>query len=70
MISRTQKAGPSLLEFVIIISLMMSLTALSIDAMLPALPLIGSDLSVQNANDRQMVVAVLFLGLAVGQPFF
>lgn len=48
----------------------MSLTALSIDAMLPALPKIGSDLAVQDANDRQLVVSVLFLGLAVGQVFF
>jgi DHA1 family bicyclomycin/chloramphenicol resistance-like MFS transporter len=50
--------------------MMMSLTALSIDAMLPALPQIGSDLSVQNTNDRQLVVSVLFLGLAIGQLFF
>jgi DHA1 family bicyclomycin/chloramphenicol resistance-like MFS transporter len=70
MTSKTQKAGPSFVEFVILISLMMSLTALSIDAMLPALPQIGRDLSVQNANDRQMVVSVLFLGLAFGQLFF
>ncbi|MBN1658730.1 MAG: multidrug effflux MFS transporter [Anaerolineae bacterium] len=49
---------------------MMSLTALSTDAMLPALPQIGSDLGTQNANDRQLVVSVLFLGLALGQLFF
>ena len=46
------------------------LTALSIDAMLPALPEIGSDLGVQNTNGRQLVVSVIFLGLAVGQVFF
>jgi DHA1 family bicyclomycin/chloramphenicol resistance-like MFS transporter len=70
MTSKTQNAGPHFVEFVIIISLMMSLTALSTDAMLPALPQIGSDLNVQNTNDRQLVVSVLFLGLAVGQLFF
>jgi len=70
MISKSQKAGPSFLEFVIIISLMMSLTALSIDAMLPALPHIGRDLGVQNANDRQLVISTIFLGLALGQLFF
>ena len=70
MNARTEKARPSFAEFVIIISLMMSLTALSTDAMLPALPQIGSDLGVQNANDRQLVVSVLFLGLALGQLFF
>jgi DHA1 family bicyclomycin/chloramphenicol resistance-like MFS transporter len=50
--------------------MMMSLMALSIDAMLPALPQIGSDLHVQNANDRQMVISTIFLGVAVGQLFF
>jgi DHA1 family bicyclomycin/chloramphenicol resistance-like MFS transporter len=70
MNSTTEKTGPSFVEFVLIISLMMSLTALSIDAMLPALPHIGSDLGVQDANDRQMVVSMIFLGMAVGQLFF
>lgn len=70
MILAKQKAGPSYLEFVILMSMMMSLTALSIDAMLPALPQIGSDLNVQNANTRQLVISTIFLGLALGQLFF
>lgn len=61
---------PSYGEFVILVSLMMSLAALSIDAMLPSLAQIGSDLNVQNVNDRQLVVSILFLGMAVGQLFF
>jgi DHA1 family bicyclomycin/chloramphenicol resistance-like MFS transporter len=68
--STKRKTDPSLVEFVVIISLMMSLTALSIDAMLPALPEIGADLQVQDANDRQLVVSAIFLGLAAGQLFF
>lgn len=50
--------------------MMMALTALSIDTMLPALAQIGSDLNLQNANDRQLIISTLFLGLAVGQLFF
>jgi len=61
---------PSFVEFVTIVSLMMSLTALSIDAMLPALPHIGSDLHIPHANDRQLIVSMIFLGLAIGQLFF
>jgi DHA1 family bicyclomycin/chloramphenicol resistance-like MFS transporter len=68
--SRKNKAYPSPVEFVFLVSMMMSQTALSIDAMLPALSQISRDLNVQNANDRQLVVSVLFLGLAVGQLFF
>ena len=70
MNSVNRKAEPSLVEFVIILSLMMSLTALSIDAMLPALPQIGADLQVQSANSRQLVVSTIFLGIAFGQLFF
>jgi DHA1 family bicyclomycin/chloramphenicol resistance-like MFS transporter len=70
MHTKTQIRGPSFIEFVVIISLMMSLTALSIDAMLPALPEIGSDLALQNANTRQLVISMLFLGMALGQLFF
>jgi DHA1 family bicyclomycin/chloramphenicol resistance-like MFS transporter len=65
-----RKADPSFVEFVIIVSLTVSLAALSIDAMLPALPKIGSDLNVQNTNDRQLVVSLFLLGMAVGQLFF
>lgn len=70
MITSKRKANLTLAEFVIIISLLMSLTALSIDAMLPALSQMGADLQVQNANDRQLVISAIFLGLAIGQLFF
>ena len=70
MIITKQKSKPSYLEFVVIMSMMMSLTALSIDAMLPALPQIGDELNVQNANSRQLVISIIFLGLALGQLFF
>ena len=51
-------------------ALMISLVALSTDAMLPALPFIGGDLGVQNANNNQLVLSAFFLGLALGQLFF
>lgn len=63
-------AGPSYLEFVILVSMMMSLAALSTDMMLPSLSQIGNDLGVRSANDRQLVVSLLFLGMAIGQLFF
>ncbi|MFZ5910200.1 MAG: multidrug effflux MFS transporter [Chloroflexota bacterium] len=66
----TKYQAPSFAEFVTIISLMMSITALSIDAMMPALPQIGSELNIQNANDRQLIISIFFLGMAVGQLFF
>ncbi len=57
-------------EFVALMAAMTALTALSIDAILPALSDIGRDLGVQRANDNQLVISVLFLGLASGQLFY
>jgi DHA1 family bicyclomycin/chloramphenicol resistance-like MFS transporter len=70
LISTQRKVSPSFVEFVIILSLIMSLTALSTDAMLPALPQIGNDLGTSNPNDRQLVISVIFLGSALGGLFF
>lgn len=57
-------------EFIALVALMMSLVAMSIDAMLPALSAIGSDLGVTEANDTQLVVSAIFLGLASAQLVF
>ncbi len=60
----------SFTEFVALMALMMSLTALSIDAMLPALPQIGHDLAVANKNDLQLIITTLFVGMAIGQLIY
>lgn len=57
-------------EFVALMALLTSLVALSIDAMLPALPEIGADLGVIEANDNQWIISALFIGLAVGQMIY
>lgn len=54
-------------EFVLLIALLMSVVAISIDALLPALGLISSDLALADPNQAQYVISVLFLGMAVGQ---
>ena len=66
----TDKTRLGLGEFVALIAIMISLIALAIDAMLPALPAIGAELGVTRANDNQLVLSVLFLGMAVGQVFY
>src|SRR5690606_15421730 len=57
-------------EFVALMALLMALTALSIDIMLPALPQIGSFFAVAEPNDRQLVVAIYMIGFASGQLVF
>lgn len=54
-------------EFVALIAALMAMTALSIDAMLPALPAIGAELGIANANDRQWVISAYMLGFGAAQ---
>jgi len=54
-------------EFVSLMALMIALTALSIDIMLPSLPQIGAAFSVAHVNDVQQMVTSYMIGLALGQ---
>lgn len=54
-------------EFVALIASMMALTALGIDAMLPALPAIGDALGVAEPNHRQYIITAYLIGFAVAQ---
>ena len=65
-----QKPALPLGEFVTLMALMIALVALAIDAMLPALPIIGEELGATHENDSQLIVSLLFLGMALGQLFF
>jgi MFS transporter, DHA1 family, multidrug resistance protein len=53
-------------EFVALMAMLFALTALSIDAMLPALPQIARDLSPDAPNAAQLVVTSFVLGLGLG----
>lgn len=57
-------------EFVVLMAALMSIVALSIDAVLPALPLIGADLSFTNPLDNPKLITSIFLGLGIGQLLF
>lgn len=57
-------------EFVALMASLMSIVALSIDALLPALPEIGEALGVIDPNDNQKLVTMIFLGLGFGQLIF
>ncbi|RKE94774.1 multidrug effflux MFS transporter [Ichthyenterobacterium magnum] len=58
------------LEFVALIAALMSIVALSIDALLPALPEIGDALGVINISNNQKLITMIFLGLGFGQLVF
>lgn len=68
-LNKTPQAPP-LAEFIVLMALMISLVALSTDAMIPALPQIGGELGVLKANNNQLVLSAFFLGMTLGQMFF
>ena len=70
MTSLRSSSGTGFAEFVVLMALIVSMVALSIDAMLPALPDIANDLGVSRLNDSQYVITVFFAGMAFGQILF
>jgi DHA1 family bicyclomycin/chloramphenicol resistance-like MFS transporter len=65
-----KKNSKSQTEFIVLMAMLMSMVALAIDSMLPALIQIGSDLNAQNVNDSQLIVGTIFLGMALGQMIY
>ncbi|MFC4698663.1 multidrug effflux MFS transporter [Glaciecola siphonariae] len=67
--SSTRKPLP-LGEFILLMAFLTSLVALSIDAMLPALDVIGADLNSQSNQQTYLIISLFFAGMAFGQLFF
>jgi len=64
------KSRLSQFEFVSLMAFLMSIVALAIDALLPAINQISSDIGIQNTTDNQLLITMIFLGLGFGQLFF
>ncbi len=65
-----KNSAPGFAEFITLTAMMMSLVALSIDTMLPALSAIGHDLGVTGKNTSQLIISIFFLGMASGQLLY
>ena len=65
-----QKQNQSQIEFVALMASLMSIVALSIDALLPALDVIGSSIGITDTKDYQLLIIMIFMGLGIGQLFF
>lgn len=57
-------------EFIVLLGLIMGLSSLCIDTLLPALPKMKASLGVEGEHKMQFVISMLFLGLAIGQFFY
>ena len=58
------------LEFILLMASLMSAVALAIDALLPALDVIGLSLGVTDPVDNQLLIIMIFLGLGIGPLIF
>ncbi|MBL7473512.1 multidrug effflux MFS transporter [Robertkochia sediminum] len=65
-----QKRIPSQFEFIALMASLMSIAALAIDALLPALDLIGIDIGITNTANNQLLITMMFLGLGTGPLLF
>ena len=57
-------------EFIALMASLMSVVALAIDALLPALEYIGITIGTKESNDNQLIISMIFLGLGMGPLFF
>jgi DHA1 family bicyclomycin/chloramphenicol resistance-like MFS transporter len=56
--------------FLIFLALMTSVIAMTIDAVLPALDAISDELRFSGANDRQLIVMLVFVGMGASQVVY
>jgi len=57
-------------EFIALMASLMSIVALAIDALLPAMSTIGISINSIDSNNNQLLITMIFLGLGVGQLLF
>lgn len=65
-----QKRQTSQFEFVALMAALMSVAALAIDALLPALDIIGIAIGTELLVDNQLLITLIFLGLGIGPLIF
>jgi MFS transporter, DHA1 family, multidrug resistance protein len=64
------RTEPGRAEFVVLVAMLMSIIALSVDIMLPAFGDISAHFQLAEDNDRQAIITIIFAGLMVGQVIF
>jgi len=65
--AKSQKGS---IEFIALMASLMSVVALAIDALLPALDVIGLAVNTQTPTENQLIITMIFLGLGIGPLIF
>ncbi|WP_299877927.1 multidrug effflux MFS transporter [uncultured Cocleimonas sp.] len=67
---KTTANALSRIEYIILMSVVVAVDALAIDAILPALSFISNEFGVQDGNDRQFIVTSILMGYGFGVLVF
>ena len=62
-----ERKQKSQLEFIALMASLMAIVSLAMDALLPALGVIGEYIGITGVNNTQMLITMMFLGLGIGQ---
>lgn len=65
-----QQKKQSSVEFITLMASLMAIVALCIDALLPALDVIGTAIGTTSLSDNQLLITMIFLGLGIGSLIF
>ena len=65
-----QMKKKSQLEYIVLMAALMTVPALAIDAILPALDIIGHSIGTVSNSENQSLIIMIFLGLGIGPLFF
>ena len=66
----SHQARLSVNELVPLLAMVMALSAISIDMMLPAVATIAKELGAAKENDSQLGIGVMFAAFSIGQLFY
>ncbi|WP_149276944.1 multidrug effflux MFS transporter [Pareuzebyella sediminis] len=66
---QNENAKPNF-EFIALMASLMSIVALALDALLPAISHIGESINSLDPTENQLLITMIFMGLGVGQLFF
>lgn len=64
---KKQRKAKGQLEFIALMASLMAIISLAMEAVLPALDIIGQDIGASSPNQGQALITMLFLGMGIGQ---
>lgn len=70
LMPKSTPTASSQFQFIALVAALMSVAALAIDALLPALDVIGLAIGIEDSSNNRLLVIMIFLGLGIGPLIF